>query len=163
MAKPLFITAADLKQFTVVDLSLDNDKFLQFIDIAQEIHIQNILGTDLYEKIESDITGDTLSGDYETLVETYIKPALIYWAFYEFLPYAGVTIGNKGVFRHTSESAVTVEGSEIKELRASAKDTAEYYMLRLQDYLDLKDFTEYTTNTEGDVSPYRPKTGNWYL
>ena len=53
MAKALFITTADLKKFTAVNGNLDPDKFTQFILVAQDTHIQNFIGTDLYEKIEA--------------------------------------------------------------------------------------------------------------
>ena len=159
----LFITTTDLKQFTIVDGNLDNDKFIQFIDIAQNVHIQAILGTDLYEKLQSDIEGASLTGDYQTLVETYIKPALVYYAFWEYLPFASYTISNKGIFKHTSESAVVASSDEVSDMRESAKKTANYYATRLIDYLCLKDFPEYTTNTEGDVYPDSPNFSNWYL
>jgi hypothetical protein len=36
--------------------NVDTDKFIQFVKIAQDIHIQNYLGTKLLEKLKSDIT-----------------------------------------------------------------------------------------------------------
>ena len=164
MAKALFITTTDIKQFTPMDGNLDSDKFIQFIDIAQEIHIQQILGTDLMEKLQSDITAVTLTGDYETLVETYIKPCLCYYALYEYIPFAPYTLSNKGLFKHTSESAINPDPDEIAGLQDAAKKKANYYHSRLVDYLCLKNFTEYNTNTEGDVSPDSDITSsNWYL
>lgn len=165
MAKAIFITTTDVKQLTPLDGNLDNDKFRQYIWIAQEIHIQNLLGTDLYAKLQADITAASLSGDYQTLVETYIKPALVFYALYEYLPYASFTISNKGVFKHSSESAVTAEAREVDDMRDSAKNTADYYALRVKDYLCANEssFPEYNTNTEGDVYPSSPLLGNWYL
>ena len=51
----LFITAKDLKANTLIDGNVDVNKFLQFIKIAQQIHIQNFLGGKLYDKISADI------------------------------------------------------------------------------------------------------------
>ena len=59
MATALFITPKDLKQNTLIDGSVDVDKFIQFIKIAQQIHLQNYLGGKLYDKI-SDLI---ISGD----------------------------------------------------------------------------------------------------
>jgi len=50
MAKALFITPKDLKRYSVFSGNLDTDKFIQWIEVAQEIYIQNYLGTQLYEK-----------------------------------------------------------------------------------------------------------------
>ncbi len=164
MAKSLFITTTDIKRFTPMDGNLDSDKFIQFIDIAQEIHIQQILGTDLMEKLQSDITATTLTGNYETLVETYIKPCLCWYSFYEYIPFAPYTAANKGVFKHTSESAINPDPDEITSLQDAAKLKANYYHTRLVDYLCLIDFDEYDTNTEGDVYPDSDiTTSNWYL
>ena len=80
MADALFITRKDLVKFSSLNGNVDTDKFLQYIKIAQDIHIQNYLGTDLYNKIQSDIEGSTLTGDYLSLVTEHIKPMLIHWA-----------------------------------------------------------------------------------
>ena len=78
MAEALLITRTDLVKFTAMNGNVDTDKFIQYIKIAQDIHIQGYLGTDLLEKIKADIVASTLTGDYLTLVETYIKPMLIH-------------------------------------------------------------------------------------
>jgi hypothetical protein len=77
MAEALLITRSDLVRFTTVNGNVDTDKFIQYIKIAQDIHIQNYLGTDLLNKIKADIIATTLTGNYETLVETFIKPMLM--------------------------------------------------------------------------------------
>ena len=41
MAKALFITRQDLVTFTSANGNLDPDKFLPYIRIAQDIHMQN--------------------------------------------------------------------------------------------------------------------------
>ena len=84
MAQALLITDADLVKFTATNGNVDVDKFVQFIKIAQDIHIQNYLGTKLLEKIEADIIAGTLSGNYLNLVTTYVKPMLIHWAMFEY-------------------------------------------------------------------------------
>ena len=76
MSKALFVTRHDISVFTAANGNIDNDKLLPFINQAQDIHIQNYLGTDLYVKLQNDITADpqTLAGDYLALVNDYIKP-----------------------------------------------------------------------------------------
>ena len=166
MAKTLLITTTDIKQFTIVDGNVNNDKFIQFIEIAQDIHIQNILGTDLLEKLQADIAGSSLAGDYETLANK-VKPALIYYAFYEYLHWAGVTIKNKGVFRHTAEAAVVVDPDEIQRLIDTAKNYADNYALRLREYVmeaNSSVFPELDSNDNDDLDPdLDPEWTNWNL
>ena len=101
MAEALFITRQDLVRFTAVNGNVDTDKFIQFIKIAQDIHIQRILGSKLYHVVQSKISGGTLTGDYLDLVNNYVKKMLIHWSMVEYLPFAAYQINNKGIF--TSE------------------------------------------------------------
>jgi hypothetical protein len=55
MAEALLISRNDLVKFTALNGNIDTDKFIQFIKIAQDIHIQNYLGTDLLNKLKNDI------------------------------------------------------------------------------------------------------------
>jgi hypothetical protein len=55
MAIALFITRTDLVRNSILDGNVDTDKFIQFIKIAQEIHVKNYLGSKLYNKISADI------------------------------------------------------------------------------------------------------------
>ena len=98
MATALFIKRADLIKNTAMNGNVDTDKFIQFIKIAQEIHVRNYLGTDLYDKISADIIAGTLSGDYLDLVNDFIQPMLIHFAMAEYLPFAAYTIANGGVY-----------------------------------------------------------------
>ena len=69
MAKVLFIKRDDIVRNSVLSGNVDSDKFLQFIEIAQEIHIQNYLGTKLYDKLRTDIIGGSVPTAYATLLD----------------------------------------------------------------------------------------------
>ena len=155
MATALFISRTDLVKNSIIDGNTDTDKFIQFIKIAQEIEIQNYLGTDLYNKISADIVAGTLSGNYLSLVNDYVQPMLIWWAQVNYLPYAAYQIKNGGVFKHTSENAESVSKSEVDYLVSKARDTAEYYTRRFIDYMSFNDnlFPEYRSNSDSDVYP----------
>lgn len=155
MATALFITRTDLVKNTILDGNVDTDKFIQFIKIAQEIHIQNYLGTDLYNKISADILASNLSGAYLTLVNSYVQPMLIHYAMADYLPFAAYQVKNGGVFKHTSENAESVEKNEIDYLVNKERDFAEYYTRRLIDYItfNISSFPEYNTNNNEDIYP----------
>ena len=48
MATALFINRTDLVRNSIMDGNVDTDKFIQFIKIAQEIDVQQIMGTTMY-------------------------------------------------------------------------------------------------------------------
>lgn len=155
MAEALLITRTDLVKFTAMNGNVDTDKFIQYIKIAQDIHIQGYLGTDLLQKIQADIVASTLTGDYLTLVETYIKPMLIHWAMVEYMPFAAYTIANKGVYKHSSENSENVDKIEVDFLIEKERKIAEHYTQRFIDYMcfNQSKFPEYNTNSNGDMYP----------
>jgi hypothetical protein len=55
MAEALLITRQDVVKFTAMNGNVDTDNFIQYVKIAQDIHIQNFLGTDLLEKLKAEI------------------------------------------------------------------------------------------------------------
>ena len=167
MAEALLITRDDLVRFTAVNGNMDTDTFIQWIKVAQDIHIQNYTGTDLLEKIKTDIINNTLINPYLTLVETYLKPMLIHWAMVEFLPFQACTIANKGIFKHSSENATNVDKNEVDFLIEKQRQLAVYYTERFIDYMSFNNalFPEYTTNSNGDVYPSSDSTTytGWFL
>ena len=58
MATKLFINRTDLVRNSIMDGNVNTDKFIQFIKLAQEIHIQNYMGTELYEEVQALIPTD---------------------------------------------------------------------------------------------------------
>jgi hypothetical protein len=155
MATALFIKREDIVRNTIIDGNVDIDKYIQFIKIAQEIHVRNYLGSDLYNKISADIIGGTLSGNYLTLVNTYIQPMLIHYAMMDYLPFAAYQVKNGGVFKHTSENAQNVEKEEVDYLVNKEREFAQYYTTRFVDYMCFNDnlFPEYNSNTNEDIDP----------
>ena len=112
MATALFISRTDLVKNSIIDGNTDTDKFIQFIKVAKQVEVQNLLGSDLYNKISADIIADTLSGDYLDLVNNYVQPTLIWFAKMTYIPFAAYQIKNGGVFKHSSETAQNVEKNE---------------------------------------------------
>jgi len=160
MATALFINRTDLVKNSIIDGNVDVDKYIQFIKVAQQIDIQNLLGTDLYNKISADITsgaagGTGLTGNYLTLVNTYVQPTLIWFAQMNYIPFAAYSIKNGGVFKGSSETAETVNKNEVDYLVDKAREYANYYSTRLVDYLQFNTglFPEYNSNTDNDISP----------
>jgi hypothetical protein len=166
MATALFISRTDLVKNSILDGNVDTDKFIQFIKISQEIHIQNYLGSKLYDKISADIIASTLAGDYLALVTDYLQPMLIHYAMMDYLPFAAYQIKNGGVFKHSSENSETVSKTEIDFLTQKQRDFAEYYTRRFVDYICFNStkFPEYDSNVDSDVYPTKKaNSSNWVL
>lgn len=168
--KALFITTDDLRRKSIIGGAVDADKFVQFIEVAQDIHIQNYLGTKLYNKISTLIINDTIddSGNavYKTLLNDYLTPMLIWFAQSDYYMFASYQVSNGGVFRHRSESSETPSMQEIKSLVDSSRDKAEFYVRRFLDYMDNNNnsYPEYNDINEDGMYPDKNENFNgWVL
>ncbi len=166
MATALFISRTDLVKNSVLDGNVDTDKFIQFIKIAQEIHMKNYIGSDLYNKISTDIINGNLGGVYLLLVNTYLQPMLIHYAMVDYLPFAAYQVKNGGVFKHISENSESVSKTEVDYLVNKEREFAEYYTRRMIDFVTfhISDYPEYNTNNNEDVYPDKDSLFNgWVL
>ena len=156
MSKALFVTRHDISTFTAANGNIDNDKLLPFINIAQDIHIQNYLGSELYVKIQNDIVASSLTGDYLNLVNDYIKPMLLHWSMVEYLPYAGVNIANGGIYTKNPENSTALTKEHVDSLIQKSESVAQFYTRRFIDYMQNNAsslFPEYYDNSNEDMYP----------
>ena len=166
MATGLFITRTDLAKHTILNGNVDTDKFIQFIKIAQEMHIQNYLGSALYDKIETDVIAGNLTNPYLDLVKDYVQPMLIHFAMVDYLPFAAYQLKNGGVLKHNSENSETVSKNEIDYLVNKEREFADYYTRRFIDFMcfNQEKYPEYNSNSNEDIDPSKDATFNgWVL
>ena len=90
--KALFITINDLKRKSIIDGNVDADKLIQFIEVAQDTHIQNYLGGKLYNRLQALVISGEISDagnvKYKNLIDIYIKPMLVWFTQSAYLPFA---------------------------------------------------------------------------
>ena len=158
----LFISATRLKKDTALGGSVDDNLIMPYILLAQDMNILPVLGADLYEKLKSDVQGGSLTGAYKTLVETYIQPALVQFAFSTLAPYLRLRFSNNSVVvMGATEQSSSATYDDIKPLMDTATDAAEFYRQRLIDYIrnNESSFPEFSTNSGADLDP---TTNNYF-
>lgn len=157
--KALFISTKDLKEYSIINGNTDADKLIHYIEVAQDIHIQQYLGTRLYDKLQTLITsGDidtTAYSDYSDLIEDYIRPMLIWFTQMEYIPFAMLRMDNGGVNKHRSENSEFVTDRDIERILSKVTARAEFYTTRFTDYIcnESSKFPEYNQNSNGDMYP----------
>jgi len=151
----LFCNEDKLKSSTAINYNVDTAFLLPFLKVAQDKHMQVILGTDLYEKIEAEIAAGTLSGNYKTLVDDYVQDSIIHYALVEALPFISFQIKNGTVTQKNSENGTAASKDDLNWLIQKERDTAEFYGQRIVDYLceNSSSFPEYTSNSGADLNP----------
>ena len=163
---PLFISPDDLVKRTAINGNVDRDQMVQFIKIAQDLHIQSLVGTALYNKLKSDVLASTLTGNYETLMTDYVQDVLVHYAMVEILPFLAYKVSNGGIFKKQSENSEGIEKSELEYLIQKERDTAEHYGRRLVSYLTFYGSLtpEYYENQNGQMYPADGQSFHgWYL
>ena len=167
MATTLFITPKDLKSNSILNGNVDTDLFINFIKIAQQMHVQNYLGTQLYDAITTKINTSTLTGDYLNLVTDYVQPMLIHFSLIDYLPFANYQIRNGGVFKHRSENSENVSKEELDILVQKHRTFADFYAKRFVDYMGIyasSKFPEYFQNKNDNMFPdTNPNPIGWVL
>lgn len=172
MSKVLFITANELKKKSVIDGQVDDDKIVQYIEVAQDTHVQNYMGTNLYNKISNLLSGGTMddveNAEYKTLWISYVKPMLFWFAQDSFLPFAMFQVQNGGVYKSTISNGETISLEEMRMMLQEVRQNAEHYSRRFIDYVsdNQSDFPEYfTTTNNSDMHPDTDANyaGGWVL
>ena len=157
--KALFISILDLKKKSILSGNVDPDKIIQFVEVAQDTHIQNYLGGKLYDKMQTLIINNTISdagnADYKTLLDEYVKPMLIWFTQSNYMPFAAYQVSNGGIFKHRSENSDSITTEELNILSRRATETAEFYTRRFMDYMDHNShlYPEYLESSNEDMHP----------
>tara|TARA_R100000781_G_scaffold17246_3_gene13803 strand:+ start:1783 stop:2355 length:573 start_codon:yes stop_codon:yes gene_type:complete len=151
----LFISTNRLKKDSALGGSVDDNLLLPYILMAQDRYILPVLGTDLTNKLISDIQGSSLSGAYLTLLQTYVQPSLVQYSFATVLPFLRLRMVNNSVVTMSSEQGSSVSHSDLKPLINASIDQAEFYRERLIDYIrnNTNSFPEYSSNSGADLTP----------
>ena len=154
-AEILFVNPDYLKRLTNLSGAVDDDRIVPSVIIAQDLQIQQILGTDLYEKIKSEIKAGTITGAYETLLDKYIRKATAWHTMVDLIPNLYVKMDNGSLVIRTSENSVTITEADLHREIERARQNAQFYSYRLSKYLSYNSgsFSEYSTNTEDKLDP----------
>jgi hypothetical protein len=138
MAYALFINRNDIIKNTPLQGAIDADALLPFVRTAQDKYLKNLLGTILFDYLQAQIIAnnvDNLSIYYQDLLDDYVKNALMWYSCVEYIPFSSVQFKSNGSVKQQSEQGTAPSKSEIDYLLAKALNNADYYALRLQNYL----------------------------
>jgi hypothetical protein len=138
MAYALFINRNDIIKNTPLQGAIDADALLPFVRTAQDKYLKNLLGTVLFFYLQEQIvagTADDLSVYYQDLLDDHIKNTLIWYSAVEYIPFSSVQFKSNGAVKQQSEQGVAPSKSEIDYLKQISQTNADYYALRLQNYL----------------------------
>lgn len=134
----MFINESYLKTRTPVNGQLDIKNMVPFIETAQDMFVQPIIGSVFYESLMNSIAGVTgasaLSNDEKALLNV-IQPMLAYYTIYHSIPFLTAEIRGAGIVKAEGNHYTATPKSEIENMRNAALGFAQFYERRLIDYL----------------------------
>ena len=152
----LYISSSRLKSDSALQGSVDDDLIMPYILLAQDMHILPALGTELDNDLKAHIQAGSLAGDNKTLVETYIQPALVQFAFTQLAPYLRLRfVNNAVVVMGSTEQSSSASYEDLKPVMDTATNAAEFYLARMIDYIrnNTNLYPKYNTNSGADLDP----------
>jgi len=131
----LLIDENILKDRTAIHGNIDPKLLYPEIKAAQDMYIEPILGSNLFNKIINEVDAGTITGVYKDLLDDYIIDALIYYVISALPDAISYQFWNKGVVRKQGDNTELPSMSELIDISNKYRNRAEWYGERLNKYL----------------------------
>ena len=145
MAELLFVTPQEMTNSTILSGNTDTDKYLFCILNTQLTTIEPLLGSELYDKVISDIEAETLTGLYLELYTDFIKPITKNEALAQYIEIASYMVDNAGIYKRSGENVEVVDKDEVQYLSGKYKSLAQMYVTRFKKWICKNPLNEYKT------------------
>ena len=161
--KILLITADYYKRNSVTNLNVDAELIHPMIIKAQNLNIERILGTNLFNTLLGEVQVGSVTPRMKTLLEDYIQLALVEWVSYHGFLYFNYKVTNKSIAKKSSDNSEPSELNEVNYLRQNVRDDAEYYSDRISKFLqaNLTTYPEFNTGNS-DCDDIKPSKKNFF-
>ena len=140
MSNKVLLTSEDyIKTNSNLNDNIWGDYLLPAIKTAQDIGLQQILGSCLYNALlgmvdDGSITATTNTA-YKTLLDDYIQDYMMYQVITDLVPIIGVKLANIGVVISNDERVQNLTEGERNNIKQFYQYRADFYCRRLQEFL----------------------------
>ena len=143
MAIKLFISPQEVAETTILGGNVDVDKYNFVINSVMISVIEPLLGSELYDKIITDWNADDLEDNYLVLFNEFIKPITKNSSAAEYIEVSSYTLGNGGLYKHSSENAEIVDKDETQFLSGKYHNLSQMYINRFNKWICLNILPEF--------------------
>lgn len=150
-----FITDEELKADGFINRNLEPEYLNTACEEAQLIWLKEIVGDNLYSKLEELITSNTVSGIYEELLNEYVKIFLKYKIIALLCVPLNFKVRNAGVITQYSNEMNSSPIAETKYIEEFYTEKADFFANRLSKFLNknIKYIPEYKCNCNQITNP----------
>lgn len=139
MTKVLLVSEDTIKTYSGLNDNIFGKSLFPSIREAQEIGLQSIIGSCLYEslcsKVEDGSISDAENTQYKQLLDNQIQYYLIYKVISDLIPIIGVKLGNIGVMVSNDEHLQNLSEDERSRVDTYYNYRADFYCKRMQQWL----------------------------
>ena len=131
----MLISEADIKNNGYVDNNVSVKFINSTIQAVQDIDLQRILGSKLYDDIRINVLTGTTSDAYRELLDDYIYYVLVYNVLKELTYKLTYKLRNLGNVTTTDTNVNTLSYSELQSMKYFYDSKADFYEKQLVDFL----------------------------
>jgi len=139
MSNVLFISEKTLKANTLINDNVDALYILPAIRTAQDMGLQNLIGTQLFNKLKSMIADGSIedpeNANYKLLLDEYIAPYLEQKVMSDIQLPLAYKMRNSGITQTNNEHQTNTIMKDAQTLANYYDQKATFYSHRLSDYL----------------------------
>jgi len=138
MNQVLFVSEAKLKENTDVLENVDTKFIRNAILRVQRTKCLGVIGSDLYDQIESLIIngtiGDAANSVYKNLLDNELQQATMAFATAELFTTVSYKLTTKGALQFANENSTALDLDQIKYMVGRYEDQGEYWLVRMRSY-----------------------------
>lgn len=149
----LLLSQSYLTDRSIIDNNVDFKKLTPIIELVQDIYIQPLLGTNLFNQIITQSTPPTtLTAANLFLLDNHILKIMVLYVLAEAPKSLKYRYMNKGVLVKSPEGSNPIDLNELKFLNDDWISKAQLYAKRMELYIkaNISLYPEYSTNNELD-------------
>jgi hypothetical protein len=140
----LFVDERTIKDRLPMSKAIDFTMVKPFIKLAQDMQIQPVLGSGLYNRLQEGLQENNLNNDEITLLNDYVTDTVL-WYTMAMLPIGlGYQLFSKGFLQKTAEESNAPSRSDLELLEERYRKSGEYYGQRMIKYLQENYMLHYT-------------------
>ena len=106
---------------------------------AQDIYLQQIIGSTLYNKllelVDSETIGDNDNALYKELLDNYVRSYLLYQTIVQVIPVTNVKLSNYGTTLSDDQYLVNLSQGEAELIEKHYQNLSDFYARRLQEFI----------------------------
>lgn len=157
MIQVYLISEDTLKTETVLNDNVSAEYFSSAIETAQEIYLQQLIGTSLLNDLCEKVKDEKLTADDKVLLDDYITPFLKFKVLAEVTLPITFKYRNAGVVQTNNEYTYNTTMKDAQQLATYYDQRANFFAIRLTDWLCVNSnkFPAYHNTTSGELNPNR--------